>query len=232
MFFRQNNITNGRFELKYIANSSNFFLIERWIKQNFHPINIAFPKRKIHNLYFDNLDLECYEDNLSGISKRSKLRFRWFGNLGLVNNGTLEIKKKESSIGFKNRLQIKEKFSFKNKKWRDIKKIIKSNLQKNPEFDFFFDFYFMPILINSYEREYYHIKGVDMRVTIDNDYKVFPQLQKSRVNTSSYQAFEELRIIEIKFPVKNLKWVKSLIEGLPILRTRSSKYVIGLEALL
>ena len=232
MYFRQNNITNGRFELKYIADSSNFFLIEKWIKQNFHPINIAFPKRKIHNLYFDNLDLECYEDNLSGISKRSKLRFRWFGNLDLVNNGTLEIKKKESSIGFKNRLQIKEKFSFKNKKWRDIKKIIKSSLKKNQEFALFFDFYFMPILINSYEREYYHIEGVDMRVTIDDDYKVFSQLQKSRVNISSYQAFEELRIIEIKFPVKNLKWVKSLIEGLPILRTRSSKYVIGLEALL
>ena len=137
MYFRQNNITNGRFELKYIADSSNF-LIEKWIKQNFHPINIAFPKRKIHNLYFDNLDLECYEDNLSGISKRSKLRFRWFGNLDLVNNGTLEIKKKESSIGFKNRLQIKEKFSFKNKKWRDIKKIIKSSLKKNQEFALFF----------------------------------------------------------------------------------------------
>ena len=46
MYFRQNNITNGRFELKYIADSSNFFLIEKWIKQNFHPINIAFPKEK------------------------------------------------------------------------------------------------------------------------------------------------------------------------------------------
>ena len=232
MFFRENNITNGRFELKYIANSSNFFLTEKWIKQNFHPINIAFPKRKINNLYFDNLDLECYEDNLSGISKRSKLRFRWFGDLDLVNNGTLEIKRKESSIGFKDRLQIKEKFSLKKQKWRDIKNVIKSSLQKNAKFAFFFDFYFMPILINTYDREYYHIKGADMRITIDDNYKVFPQLQKSRVNISNYQTFEKLRIIEIKFPVKNLKWVKSLIEGLPILRTRSSKYVMGLEALL
>ena len=50
-----------------------------------------FPSRNINSIYFDNLNNQIARDNLSGISRRCKLRIRYYGKKN--TNCRLEIKK-------------------------------------------------------------------------------------------------------------------------------------------
>ena len=59
-------------------------------------------QRFVNNIYFDNLELLSYYENLSGITPRKKVRVRWYGDLmGQIKEPVLEIKRKSGIVGNK-----------------------------------------------------------------------------------------------------------------------------------
>lgn len=101
------------------------------------------PDRIINNIYFDTIDLKNYNEHINGISKREKIRLRWYGNK--INNVKLEIKQKENESG--------NKLSFSLNK---IPKWLKEKLKG-----------YKISLRNSYLRKYFISVNKKQRITVD-----------------------------------------------------------------
>ena len=72
-----------------------------------------YPMRKVNNIYFDTNDLSNYYNSLSGISRRSKLRFRWYGEPTHSISGSLELKEKKGMLISKTLQNIDNRFDLK-----------------------------------------------------------------------------------------------------------------------
>ena len=76
-----------RCEIKFVIGGIATESIEPWILM--HPAHFrrAYEHRWVNSIYFDNAVLDAYRNNLSGISNRGKVRFRWYGDLEGAEDG-------------------------------------------------------------------------------------------------------------------------------------------------
>ena len=173
------------------------FLFNKTIKQIYEP-------RKIHSLYFDNLNYEMYSDSLEGLTPRKKIRVR---NYPASQDGKMYFEIKISSVEgrFKTRKIINNnKFDY-----------IKTNGIMDSQYGLC-----RPCLYVTYEREYFMIG--DVRISIDNNinYKLY-------TNNISLRAVSS--IVEIKTSIK--KDLDDLTKTFPFQRIRFSKYCFAVDTL-
>ena len=86
---------NYRFERKFNITNLGVRGLEEIIRQNPFLFSDIYSLRQVNNVYFDSLNLKCFNDNISGLANRFKIRIRWYGKMYCyVKNPILEIKKK------------------------------------------------------------------------------------------------------------------------------------------
>ena len=192
-----------RIEEKLLINTNKIidfksFLLNKTAKQIYEP-------RKIHSLYFDNLNYEMYSDSLEGLTPRKKIRVRNYPDTK-DQNLYLEIKISSVEGRFKTRKIInKNKFDY-----------IKTKGIMDSQYGLC-----KPCLYVTYEREYFIIG--DVRISIDNNinYKLY---------TNNICSRDESSIVEIKTSIgKNLD---NLISDFPFQRNRFSKYCNAVEKII
>ena len=146
------------------------FLFNKTIKQIYEP-------RKIHSLYFDNLNYEMYSDSLEGLTPRKKIRVR---NYPDTNDEKLYLEVKISSV--EGRFKTREILS--KNKFNELKTTGILDSQYG---------LCKPCLYVMYYREYFKIN--DVRISIDNNinYKLFDENIQRNVDSS---------IVEIKTSIK------------------------------
>ncbi len=88
---------SARFERKVIlspgqSRRAEFFLYANGFRSE-HRI------RKVTSIYFDDINLSCWRDNIDGNSSRDKLRVRFYDDD--IANAKLEIKHKRGYLGYK-----------------------------------------------------------------------------------------------------------------------------------
>ena len=88
-----------RHEVKFIAPPTQRASVESWLLGHAAGFHSAYPPRRVNNFYLDDFDLSTYEENLAGVSSRTKVRFRWYGNSPDEVAGTLELKRKRNRLG-------------------------------------------------------------------------------------------------------------------------------------
>ena len=64
-------------------------------------IRTLYPERLVQSLYLDTTHGRALEENLSGLSRREKLRLRWYGPRSDTVAAVLERKCRENSLGWK-----------------------------------------------------------------------------------------------------------------------------------
>ena len=126
-------MSKARYEIKFVLNELEFIEAKYFLKY----INSfrSFPQREVTSLYYDTLDYSCVRDNLSGISKRKKLRLRWYNNF---EEPKLEIKNRFSRVGNKKifTLDFLSKKSFENLPVNVLSKLIFGYLKSKHKEDF------------------------------------------------------------------------------------------------
>ncbi len=84
------NISQPRYERKYLVPHHCPKSIERLIKLHPYFFQEIYYPRVINNVYFDDRSLQNYFDNINGYGYRTKMRLRWYSrdymNLGLSND--------------------------------------------------------------------------------------------------------------------------------------------------
>ena len=171
------------------------FLIKNSAKKIFHP-------RLIRSLYFDNLNLDMYNDSLEGLVPRKKIRIRKYPD-EKDKNFYLEIKNSSVEGRYKTRSIVNEE------------KV--EHLKKYGIFDNQYGVCFPKIYV-SYKREYSIID--DVRISIDKD--ISYENYKTNIIYNDSNA-----IVEIKASIK--KNLDDLIKLFPFQRIRFSKYCNGIE---
>ncbi len=219
---------DARFEIKFVVYESKLHEIEKWIK--LHPACFLkhHPERTIHNIYFDTHNYDAFDENLSGVSRREKLRYRWYGDSITPESGRLELKIRRNLLGWKEIFNISEAPYVNGANWCSIINRLKQQttlrerlwLHANP----------FPILINIYDRNYYISADGKMRLTIDMSFKVWDQRFKSLPNFKHASHVARTVVIEIKCDHNHGKIASQILQGFPARVGRHSKYMTGVKS--
>ena len=97
---------NIRQEKKYTFSSNNITEVRSKILNSKFLMTNTYNNRFVNSIYLDSLDFNNYNENLSGLSCRSKARIRWYSKnqLEQVSEDTeliLEIKLRSNVLGKK-----------------------------------------------------------------------------------------------------------------------------------
>lgn len=227
-------MNNYRSEIKFVCYQHNYFLLKNWIK--LHKFNFfkEYEDRNVNNIYFDSFNYKAFNDNLSGLPSRLKVRYRWYGELFSENNtneGSLEFKFRKNIYGYKKVFKIKNLTLNLNSKWSEIKNKILNAL--TPEYKILYNRNSEKILINQYKREYFISKNKKLRITLDKNIKIFDQrftFQKPNFRFKNYT--QDYSVMEFKFNKEDKILLNDLDISVPIKASRNSKYINGVRSIL
>ncbi len=161
-------MNNDRIEKKFVLGKfkedylSKFLILNGFTKQ--------FPERKISSIYLDTNNYDFARDNINGVSRRKKIRFRWYNDDD--TQIFIEEKNKNNFFVWKNVEKI-ELTKSKNQSILTLKEYFFSkNIKHMNNFNYKF------ILKTNYKRNYWISHDKKFRATIDVD-----------INTCSLKTF-------------------------------------------
>ena len=211
-----------RVETKFVCNHMIGHSLYMFFKK--HGFVRAYEDRNVHSVYFDDCFLTSAQDNLAGITPRSKLRFRWYSDTSLNAFGwRFEEKIKKDFLGYKNVFEIND----------PIKKIINTDLVtkansikikcrtgnvNNLK----------PILFCAYKRSYFENRA-GVRLTIDNNLKFKRVTSIKFGDGTNGLLMSNMILLELKYSLDQLNDVKQINRKIPVQASRCSKYLIGLS---
>jgi len=219
---------NTRQEIKFVAYETEHPTILQWIRTHRARFIQPYPGRQVNNVYFDTYDFAACEENLSGASARTKIRYRWYGKSLAPAAGTLEVKRKRNFFGWKFQYQIAENPTVEGATWHDIRQSILRQLPE--EARFWLRLNPCPVIINRYYRIYFVSSDNTVRVTVDSRQSVFDQRLRSALNLTRPVHIPRSVIVEFKFDREHRVHASDFMQSFPIRVSRHSKYMTGVLA--
>jgi len=184
-----------------------------------------YQERYVNNIYFDTPFLDSYHANVSGIADRLKCRIRWYGKLfGPIENPILELKQKQGFVG--------RKLAHPLRAFTLGEGFVAANLFDGAGISARQRLYLDslgPTLLNRYRRRYFLSADGRFRITVDWD------LEFHRIDAHSNRFAERAHcpqrvILELKYE-RDTKGAAEITGRFPFRLSRSSKYVVGIDAL-
>jgi len=217
---------SARYEIKMAYEPVLLTDLSSWV--NAHPAGFmtAFPPRQVNSVYMDTPDLDSFNDHLSGIPLRRKLRFRWYGENLARAKGIMEIKNKSERVGWKITQPVACEFDLACMSWDEIMNELRANTT-----DVIHEMLCVarPVVLNAYFREYFVSGDGLVRLTMDTDLCSYDQLMTARPNIWFRQPLEQPVIVELKSDEKNATSVSDILSHFPIRSNRYSKYMTNLS---
>ena len=168
----------------------------------------SFSSRYVSSIYLDTLNFDFAKDNINGVSKRKKIRFRWYNDD--YSNIYLEEKNKQNFLVKK---IVNKTTNFEsNEKLVQNLKIYFSSLKKT-----YNNFNYRFVLKTNYFRSYWISDDKKIRATIDTNLNVSP------INDLSRKLELNDTILEFKFSPSNERSFRNLFFK-NYLNLRSKKY--------
>tara|TARA_Y100000992_G_scaffold257467_1_gene191292 strand:+ start:838 stop:1488 length:651 start_codon:yes stop_codon:yes gene_type:complete len=207
-------MNENRIEKKFVLGKhKEYFLKKILISNGFIE---QFSTRYISSIYLDTLNFDFAKDNINGISKRKKIRFRWYNND--LSNVFLEEKNKQNFLVKKITNKIE---NLKNdKKLIENLKVYFSSLNK-----VYNNFNYRFVLKTNYLRSYWISDNRKIRATIDTNLTVNP------INDLNRRFDLNDTILEFKFSPLNENSFRNLFFK-KNLNLRSKKYSKYLQSFL
>ena len=184
---------------------------------------------KQNSIYLDTLGSEDYQNHVSGISQRLKIRIRWYGNLFGVINGKLEVKIKNN--------ELRDKLLFPLKPFILNKDFSSAYLQKEVFAKSNLPYWLIEelklrrtVLLTSYKRKYFISADKKYRLTLDTEMKYL------RIKDRNNLFLDKIKdpyssILELKYSVKDYKGAEEITQHFPFRLIASSKFIKGIELL-
>ncbi len=214
-----------RYERKFVSTSLLHEEMATMIHLNPAGFHEIYASRNVNSLYLDTPDLLYYQRNLDGVSQRSKVRIRWYGDLlGYVEEPFLEIKTKSGLIGGKMRLPLAPIMidgaldthiiheGLLNSDLPDYVRILVESLEVS--------------LLCRYGRHYYLSADGKFRATLDQGLQFIPILA-SLNPWRDHPIDPTTRVLEVKYHPDEDTQVRDVVKFFPFRLRSFSKYVVG-----
>lgn len=196
-----------------------------WVKSHAMGFRVAYPARRVNNVYFDTIDLRALQENIAGISERCKVRYRWYGHDELPGPGTLEFKNKRTALGWKDNFRIEESPYASGDNWRAFQRKLRHALP--PAARVMFDEHGEVALINKYDRRYFESRDGRVRITLDSNQTMFDQMRSARPNITRRFNLPGVNILEVKCEDTDHEAAVRALADCPVRIARFSKYTAG-----
>ena len=202
-----------RYELKYVLNQSDLLHLMSFIYSSSAGFRKQYDDRWVNNVYFDNEVLDSAQENLSGISNRTKIRYRWYGDMTETESGLLELKLRKNQLG------TKQYFPLVNIKSLEI---LEKNVAKALP-----GIKILPILQNRYLRQYFIDFSQNFRLTIDQNI-YYMKIKNEFVRETKGTIKDPRVVVELKFDQKQHPLLGKVSQFFPFKLSKHSKYINGL----
>jgi len=171
----------------------------------------AYPDRWVNSVYLDSTDFNALNENLSGISQRSKYRMRWYGDLnGTLHTPILEEKVKHNMLGYKNLLQL------------ESTKLNQDSLRKALDLKQIKDLGLIPTVTIRYLRTYLESYDHRVRITIDRNLQYFGI---NNYQLDPYGKQDDAIILEVKYDEEDEEDIDYILQDIRYRLTKNSKFV-------
>ncbi len=219
---------SGRYEIKLQYEGLHLQEVRQWIRLHSLAFKPAYPSRQVNNIYFDTWGLDSLNDHLSGLGERRKLRFRWYGENMDFARGQLEVKLKNNRIGWKHTYPVAAALDLAHHDWMQIHKTLQQHTGGA-----FRELVSVsrPVIINSYQRDYYIASDGQTRLTLDYEIAAYDQQLTQAPNLKFRAPLLNLVILEIKIETRHDVDLASVIAEFPLRTEKHSKYISGMSAL-
>jgi hypothetical protein len=223
-------LRSARYELKLELEGSMLPTARAWTR--LHPAGFyeTYPPRRVNNIYFDTHRLDSYNDHMEGVPERRKLRFRWYGEDLRHACGQLELKEKNERTGWKLVHPVEDVLDLERCDWADAQRVILGSLS-NGDGRLFREMLGVsrPLVINSYQREYYLSADGLVRLTLDYDQRVYDQWLAARPNLSFVVPSLNKMLIELKAEVAHARSLADVLARFPVRASRHSKFISAID---
>ena len=218
-----------RHEVKFAAYALEYDRLVYWLHLHFAGFVTPYPARQVNNVYFDTWDYRAYAENLAGVSERSKVRYRWYGDSGGPAAGTLEVKQKRNHFGWKQRYPVTESPWQPGEGWAAVRSALRTQLPHRGRL--WLDQNQLPIMINRYQREYFVTADNRIRVTIDRRQQIYDQRYGNELNLDRVAITQDSLVVEFKFSRGDRQDAVGILADMPLRIGRHSKYMNALKAI-
>jgi len=220
---------NARQEIKFACYLHDLDKIYTWLRSLEVTVRESYPDRHVNNIYLDTYDYSAYTSNLSGESKRTKVRYRWYGESDLIDKGQLEVKTRRNYYGWKYVYKVSNNPYEHNSTLREVFDNIRNELDLNGRQ--WIDDNPLPVMMNRYRRSYFETSDNKVRITIDRFQKVFDQRLSIYPNFEKRALLPDTIVIEIKFDREYRELVSDIVKTMPVRVSRHSKYMNAVNAI-
>lgn len=227
--FLLGHIKNFRYERKCRIDTLTKEEVESVLK--FHPaiFREIYRERRVNNIYLDSFDLAHYFDNVNGVSRRLKVRIRWYDDtFGFIKNPVLELKLKHNMHIGKISYPLKSFTVDKGFSIKELRQAIKDS-RVHPDLVSYLVSLRL-VFLNSYIRRYFLSADQKYRVTVDSDTRIYKLAPHHNEFLCSSSNSDEI-ILEIKYNRPDDEGIDRITNHFPFRLTRNSKYVNAVSEL-
>lgn len=218
-----------RAEVKFALPRADLGKLETILEVNCRRVSFRNRTSRVASLYFDDHRLSACRDNLDGSSTRAKLRLRWYDAPFPDGEVFLEVKRRLGRATIKERHRLPLANPFESVSIRETVKGLlpalpparRETLLARPD----------PIVIVEYERSYFDAGDGRVRITLDSDLTFYSQVGRLRPTRGFAVRTPGVVIVEAKTSGGGEDVVRELLHPLAPRVTRSSKYVLGCQAI-
>jgi hypothetical protein len=191
-------------------------------------LRIEYAPRLVSSVYFDTNAYETFEQSNSGMSQRTKLRLRWYGDLRLAARPVVELKHRLNHQGSKVQYPLGP-IDFGSTTWAAVRAMMLAGVAGTDRL--LVEALRVPILIASYHRHYLVSNDRRLRVTLDTGLRFFDQRHRPAPNLRFDTVRAHLAVLECKMDEAVHTDETRILEPLKVRWTRFSKYCYGLGEL-
>jgi len=218
-----------RYELKLVCQESAYDRVRMALRLQREGIGVLYPPRRVHSLYLDTVFRRAVEENLAGISRREKLRFRWYGEACDTVRGVLECKVRENMLGWKHSIAVEEPIRVEGSHRRTFVERLatavhdegwRHRLRHGLE----------PAQWVSYLRDYLATADRSVRLTVDRELRAYDQRLRARLSRGQPSPLPRILVIELKCAPEALDTARHIADRLALRMDRCSKFVLASDS--
>ena len=218
-----------RTEVKFALPRADLGKLETILEVNCRRVSYRNRTSRVVSLNFDDHRLSACRENVDGSSRRAKLRLRWYDEPFPRGNLFLEIKRRRGQATSKERHSLPLATALESVAIRETAMALSRALPEaaaeallaRPE----------AIVIVEYERSYFVAPFESLRITLDSDLVFYSQVGHLRPSRRFPVHARDVVILETKTSVASEGRMRELLHPLEPRVTRSSKYVLGCQAI-